>query len=190
MTPARPIGRVLGWRSLHQSGAADEGDRSAAADESVAARTRNVAARVQPQFEKTEVRKQYVARVQGRPTESTFRCEVAISAQPMQHGARKADPNGLPAVTEFEVLRELPDGTTLVLARPITGRTNQIRLHAAYLGWPIVGDPLYQRNGIGDRQTLCVEDDPLCLHAWRIELRHPEDNRPVEFEAPLPRWAR
>lgn len=155
----------------------------------VLSRTRNVASRVQPQFEQGLIKKQYVARVRGVPLKSVFRCDAAIAARPTQSGARRLDANGLPSATEFEVLREMGDGTSLVLARPLTGRTNQIRVHLAHLGWPIVGDPLYRRDGLGDRQTLHVDDDPLCLHAWRIEFRHPEDDHIIDFEAPLPGWA-
>ena len=155
----------------------------------VLSRTRNVASRLQPQFQEGLISKQYLARVHGQPSEEHFRCEAPISPRPMQAGARQTDEQGLSALTEFEVLQPLRDGTTYLLVRPITGRTNQIRLHLAHLGWPIVGDPLYQQHGMGDRQTLQVGEAPLCLHAWRIALRHPEDNRRIEFEAPLPEWA-
>jgi RluA family pseudouridine synthase len=156
-------------------------------------RTRHFAGRLQPQFERNEVVKTYLARVRGTPTEDHFICECPIAQAPRELGARAVDhEQGLPARTEFRVIRrdtEL-DGTTLLEVKPFTGRTNQIRIHLEQLGFPLVGDQTYSGLGTrGDRQTLSMEDQPLCLHALRIEFRHPLTLKPVTFEAPRPPWA-
>ena len=97
---------------------------------------------------------------------------------------------GLPAWTDFRVLRRDPDGTSLLEVSPKTGRTNQIRLHLEHLSLPMVGDRIYTGGGMpADRQTLTLEDAPLCLHALRIAFRHPITLTPVSFEAPAPAWA-
>jgi 23S rRNA pseudouridine1911/1915/1917 synthase len=90
-------------------------------------------------------------------------------------------------------------GRTLLLCRPLTGRTNQIRVHLASLGHPIVGDKLYGRS---DEQFLAFVrhvkaggDPARCpglacprqlLHAWRLEFDHPTQGQRLSFEAPLP----
>lgn len=156
----------------------------------VLCRTRKTSALVQPQFERREVSKIYVARVHGRPMEEEFVCETRIGLETVQTGVRLPDPDGVEARTEFRLLKSLPDGTSLVEARPITGRTNQIRLHLWDLGLSIHGDPVFlPGRQLGDRQTLTVDDSPLCLHAHRIELTHPSTNARITFEAPLPDWA-
>jgi len=97
---------------------------------------------------------------------------------------------GLSALTTFEVLERFDDGTSLVMCHPKTGRTNQIRLHLSHLGFPIKGDPSYDSESKSEAtQTLTPEDPPMCLHAWKIELDHPETKERVEFEAPRPEWA-
>jgi len=89
-----------------------------------------IASRLQPQFQLGEVAKEYVARVHGRPLWKNFHSDAAISAEPQQAGARSVEPHGLPARTEFEIAAICPGGKeALVLARPITGRTNQICIH-------------------------------------------------------------
>jgi UPF0176 protein len=89
------------------------------------------------------------------------------------------------------VLARNPDGTTLLEARPLTGRTNQIRVHLWHLDFPVCGDPVYLlRKKLGDTQTLSVDDLPLCLHSWKISFTHPLTKERVKFSAPPPEWAR
>jgi RluA family pseudouridine synthase len=154
-------------------------------------RTGHFAARVQDQFAQMQVEKVYLVRVNGHPDTDEFACKAPISNEPGKLGSRSVDLEaGLPAHTDFRVLRRLSDGTALLEARPRTGRTNQIRIHAAYLGWPVCGDPAYLAGcELGDVQTLSIDAPPLCLHASEITFRHPVSREPVTFRAPSPTWA-
>ena len=154
-------------------------------------RTRHFAGKLQPQFAQGTVEKTYLVRVQGTPPAAAFACQAPISAEAGELGSRTVDfANGLPAHTEFRVLRKNPDGTALLEARPLTGRTNQIRIHLWHLGFPVCGDQAYLPEGkTGTTQTLSLEDPPLCLHAWKIKFTHPLDGQPAEFTAPAPAWA-
>ena len=89
------------------------------------------------------------------------------------------------------MLRHDADGTSLLEARPLTGRTNQIRVHLWHLGFPACGDAIYlPGRKLGRTQTLAVGDPPLCLHAARLKFFHPLNLEPAEFSAPLPAWAK
>ena len=156
----------------------------------VVTRTRHFAGLVQPQFARGEVEKIYLARVQGQPASDEFTCDAPISDSPGQVGSRIVDPtSGLEARTEFRVLERFSDGTSLLEARPLTGRTNQIRVHLWHLGFPVCGDPAYLTGGaLGDSQTLAITAPPLCLHASRITLMHPVTRERVQFTAPMPEW--
>ena len=156
----------------------------------VFARTRHWCRIVQPQFVDGRAAKTYLARIHGHPGADAFSCPAAISTESGRHGGRVVDEeNGQPAETRFRVLVRNADGTTLVEARPITGRTNQIRVHLWHLGTPIVGDPLYlPDHHTGDGQTLSVGAPPMHLHATRLELDHPQKGERIVFEAPLPGW--
>ena len=156
----------------------------------VVTRTRHFAGLVQPQFASGEVEKIYLARVQGHPASDEFICDAPISENPGELGSRIVDPtSGLEARTEFRVLERFADGTSLLEARPLTGRTNQIRVHLWHLGFPVCGDPAYRPGGmLGDSQTLAITAPPLCLHASRITLRHPVTRERVQFTAPMPDW--
>lgn len=155
-------------------------------------RTRHFAGKLQPQFARGTVEKQYLVRVLGQPADDVFACEAPISAESGELGSRTVDEtSGLAARTEFRVLQRHADGTALLEARPLTGRTNQIRIHLWHLGFPVCGDPVYLPNRkMGDTQTLDVADAPLCLHAWQIRFEHPLTRQPAHFTAPPPAWAK
>lgn len=86
--------------------------------------------------------------------------------------------NGKNAVTHFTVLERF-EKCTFVECRLETGRTHQIRVHMAYIGHPVTGDPVY---GIKNQRGMTGQ----ALHAGRIEFLHPAENKNVVFEAPLP----
>jgi UPF0176 protein len=98
----------------------------------------------------------------------------------------------LDALTKFIRLQALADGTALLQAHPITGRTNQIRVHLWHLGFPIVGDPMYLPRGErAATQTLDLPEAvaaPMRLHAWKVTLRHPRTGMPLVLVAPEPSW--
>jgi RluA family pseudouridine synthase len=154
-------------------------------------RTRHFAGQLQPQFARGEVKKVYLVRVQSQPREEVFSCAAPIADEAGKLGTRTVDlENGLESRTEFRVLKMNADGTALLEARPLTGRTNQIRIHCAHLGFPVCGDTAYLADGkVGDTQTLEVSAAPLCLHAWKVSFTHPLTKQLAEFSAPLPAWA-
>ncbi len=154
-------------------------------------RTRHFAGKLQPQFARGQVKKLYLVRVQGSPAGDEFACDAPISGESGVMGSRLVDcENGLESRTEFRVLQRNADGTTLLEARPLTGRTNQIRIHCAHLGLPVCGDRTYLGGDqLGVTQTLRVDDPPLCLHAWKISFVHPLTKESMTFSAPAPAWA-
>jgi UPF0176 protein len=157
----------------------------------VLTKTRQAARMVQAQFERSAVQKRYLARVVGHPSDDDFSSSAAIAVAPGDLGSRTVDlVDGLPAHTDFAVLRRDPDGTALIAAMPRTGRTNQIRVHLWQLGYPIVGDQTYlPKLQVGQTQTRDIDDAPLCLHAHRIGFLHPITQLFCQYEAPEPAWA-
>lgn len=157
----------------------------------VIARSAYAAKKVQTQFARGEVDKRYLVRVIGRPSQENFVCDAPISVQAGEMGSRFIDAeNGQRAQTRFRVLQRDADGTALLEAQPMTGRTNQIRVHLWHLGYPVVGDSVYlPDHELGDRQTLDIDSPPMCLHAWQLTLKHPLQREQVTFTAEPPEWA-
>jgi RluA family pseudouridine synthase len=163
-------------------------------------RTAAAAAIVQPQFERRQVEKQYLARVRGHVPWQEYRCQLEIGdaicfGNTNTAGARVTHRSGQPAETLFHCLDRFDDGTSLLQVSPITGRTNQIRVHAAAIGFPIAGDPFYatshaKKSGPDGRrtQTLGVNEPAMCLHAWRIGLVHPGTLEQIALESQTTGW--
>jgi len=157
---------------------------------SVFCQSRTISRKVQPQFTDGTVKKVYLARVNGTVDWEKSSCDAPISREPVQRGGRTIDhADGLPAETRFEKEHEFIDGTTLLRVIPLSGRTNQIRVHLWHLGIPVVGDPLYFPNGEIGSTDKVNETQTMCLHALKLSLVHPLTSMPVTFEAPRPKWA-
>ncbi|MGY4707771.1 RluA family pseudouridine synthase [Candidatus Bipolaricaulota sp. J31] len=126
------------------------------------------------QFQRREVEKEYLALVEGEVEPDQGVIEGPIGRDPCRPRWMRIVEGGKEAITEFEVLRR-GNGRTLLLVRPKTGRTHQIRVHLSSIGHPVVGDPLYGRG-----------EGKLMLHSWRIAFRHPRTGERVRFSAPPP----
>lgn len=135
---------------------------------------------LQAQFKGREVRKVYLALAEGHVTPATGLIDAPIGRDPK---ARKkmavVAKGGREAQTEYQV-RENYEAHTLVEAHPLTGRTHQIRIHMAFIGHPIAGDPIY-----GFRKQR-ARSPRLFLHAARLGFRLPGSGEWREFQAPLP----
>ena len=132
---------------------------------------------LQAQFVARTVEKHYLAWLEGTLTARAGRVELPLRVDLEQRPRQLVDPvHGRPAVTDWEALEER-QGRTRVRFTPLTGRTHQLRVHAAHargLGTPIVGDRLYGQAG-----------ERLLLHAERIIFVHPDGHR-LSVEAPAP----
>lgn len=133
------------------------------------------------QFKDRRVTKTYFALVDGKPPTPSGRIEAPIgrSAANRQMMAVVPEQKGRQAVTEYRTLELFPLHTYLEV-HPITGRTHQIRVHMAFLGCPITGDTIYGHR----RPSLAIPRQ--FLHAGRITLRLPGEEKSRSFEAPLP----
>ena len=128
-----------------------------------------------------DVQKTYHALVYGGPPENRGTIDAPIARRPLPSLLREVRPDGKPSVTEYRVLQRREDGTKLALL-PVTGRTHQLRVHCAYMGFPILGDPQY---GSPESQALSaglgLGHQMLC--AKRLEFSHPVTGIPMVLES-------
>ena len=128
-------------------------------------------AHVHTLLQTTDVKKTYHALVFGGPKEDTGVIDAPIARRPLPSLLRQIHPEGKPSVTEFSVL-ERQKGMSKLALRPITGRTHQLRLHCAYKGFPILGDPQYGSEASqAFSEALGLRHQMLC--AKTLEFTHP-----------------
>lgn len=143
----------------------------------VLGRHRKALARLGKLFASGRVEKIYWAVVEGEPPDEEGRIDL-----PLQKVARKdawrmfPDPSGQPSITDYRVLGRTPEHTWLEL-RPRTGRTHQLRVHAAAIGCGILGDALYGKPS---------GSEPLHLHARQVTLPLYPTRDPITTVAPPP----
>lgn len=131
------------------------------------------------QFSRSTVKKQYLAIVRGRVTPKDGVIQEPIGRDPRHRQRFAVGRRGKPAVTAWHVLRRVP-GYTLLLLRPTTGRTHQLRVHMSSRGTPIVGDPIYGGRGGEPPETT------LMLHALTLEISPAPGIPPQLFRTAVP----
>jgi 23S rRNA pseudouridine1911/1915/1917 synthase len=177
------------------------------------AKNREANRRLAGMFERGEVAKTYRGVVFGRVAEREFVIDAPIGKvdarfqYPIEYAwgkqndlatylpKRRVDPAGKPARTRVEVL-EHANGFTALRLRPQQGRTNQIRVHLAHAGHPLVGDKIYglagavrdeqMREGMTERVRAALVLERHALHCETLALTHPFTDRALTVSAPVP----
>jgi tRNA pseudouridine32 synthase/23S rRNA pseudouridine746 synthase len=134
-------------------------------------------------FKQGKVGKTYWAVVEGGPDVDEGRIDIPLSKRDETRGWwMKADPHGLPSATTWKVMGR-GGGLTWLALEPLTGRTHQLRVHCAEMGFPIVGDAIY---GAARRDGA----PPLHLHARNVTVPISKNKPPMTVTAPVPEHMR
>ena len=128
------------------------------------------------QWEDQSVEKTYLALVSGSIDDDEATIDAPIGRDPKNRQRMAVVRSGRPAVTYFRVVERFPDASLLEVAIE-TGRTHQIRVHLAFIGHPVVGDPVYGRV-----RSSRADLNRQFLHASGLAFRLP-DGTPMRFEA-------
>jgi 23S rRNA pseudouridine1911/1915/1917 synthase len=160
----------------------------------VVAKTQRALSVLSAHFHRRLVQKRYLALVCGNPQYDSRQIVAPIGRDADSRPRWWVRDDGREARTQIQV-RERFGEVALVELEPVTGRTNQLRIHCAYVGHPIVGDEMYGASAIidghpatpeGPTSRSGVNASRLCLHAWRLAFHHPVGGMWLEFNAALP----
>jgi 23S rRNA pseudouridine1911/1915/1917 synthase len=170
----RGVGQADRWGLVHRL----DKDTSGAL---VVARTPESFETLTTMLREREIRRDYLALVDGRMSAPTGTIEAPIGRDAARPTRRAVVADGKSAVTHYEVSREFPDfDCTLLKVRLETGRTHQIRVHLVAIDHPVIGDRVY-----GTKNTR-VKAPRVFLHAAGVEFAHPVTGAAVLAESPLP----
>ena len=170
----------------------------------VVAKNERALSRLSSHFHRRLIEKRYHALVHGNIREDQGAITAPIGRDPNRRPRWWVMESGKAAETLFRVVERF-DRATLVELEPVTGRTNQLRIHCSYYGHPIIGDELYEAVAGGwwpvageneprgeeaspDQRPPATDHRPprLCLHAYRLAFHHPATGDWKEFISPLP----
>ena len=149
-------------------------------------------------FENRKIQKEYIGIVSRQMQEQKGTIDAAIAENKFRKGEMIVSKNGKPATTHFELLHSFPSYSVVVF-KPVTGRTHQIRVHSKYINHPLVGDTVYgdgapvllsaikrkfhlSKNELEERPLL----SRLALHASAITFKDMQ-GKEIRIEAPLPK---
>lgn len=133
------------------------------------------------QIKRHEVKKTYIALVRGIVKENEATIDMPIGRSNSDRKKMAVTKTGKNAVTHIKVLKRY-DKYTLLEINIETGRTHQIRVHLAHIGYPVIGDYIYS-NGKNEFGIV-----GQCLHAKSLEFKHPITGKDMKLEAPLPEY--
>ncbi|MGI6143238.1 MAG: RluA family pseudouridine synthase [bacterium] len=145
----------------------------------VVAKTEKTHRNLVAQMKSRKVNRTYLALAKGNIAIPAGIIDAPIGRHPIDRKKMAVTGNGKEAVTHFRVLERFP-GYTFLEIKLHTGRTHQIRVHLAYIGYPVVGDPVYGRG----KDSLGLERQ--ALHAARLCFTHPATGHEMTFTSPLP----
>lgn len=150
----------------------------------VIAKTDQAHQHLQAQLKAKTARREYLGVVYGSPKTDSGTIDQPIGRHLVDRKKMAVvaeEKGGRPAVTHWRVQERLGN-YTLIHFQLETGRTHQIRVHSAYMGHPIVGDPVYSSG-----RSVGVNLPGQALHAWRLRLQHPLTGEWIQVTAPLPK---
>ena len=147
----------------------------------IVAKNDNAHVKMSEQIKNHEVKKTYIALVRGIFKENESTIDMPIGRSTSDRKKMAVNKNGKNAITHIKVLKRF-DKYTLLQVNIETGRTHQIRVHLSHIGYPIVGDYTYS-NGKNEFDVV-----GQCLHAQKLEFKHPITQKDMCLEAELPQY--
>lgn len=147
----------------------------------IVAKNDNAHVKMSEQIKNHEVKKTYIALVRGVFKENEATIDMPIGRSTADRKKMAVNKNGKNAITHIKVLKRF-DKYTLLQVNIETGRTHQIRVHLSHIGYPIVGDYTYS-NGKNEFDVV-----GQCLHAQKLEFKHPITQKDMCLEAELPQY--